>query len=380
MNLKSYVGSDGKTYQYDADAVSENDARLNTGVGQQAAAADALKPPPKKMKTQYDEGAAVDLLRRLSERGESLRDRRGGYVLYHIKDALKAAGDDPQYLKDRGLLIQKGENVDSYLSRLEAYGRSKSSFWDHPMYGQADVAAMKYAIEHDDTGQFKNLLDNVSGNEVEDVDTNAAEKDAWSKSSTKLSAFIDRMLGDLDPNDPEVRRVVNDTRGAAEMEARNRGLGTGQGGLSEMGTTQAVMQAREGLRGQHNALGLQAQSLLDNRELGAAKLDLQREQLTEAARQGDIAARNQAAQQAAQQAQSSGSTIGSIIGGGLGALGSLASFGTLAPILIPAGASLGAGIGGAASGGGGYTSYTPQRQYGYGGLGSGLGKRGYGNY
>lgn len=41
-----------------------------------------------------------------------------------------------------------------------------------------------------------------------------------------------------------------------------------------------------------------------------------------------------------------GSGVGGVLGAGLGALASIPSFGTLAPLLIPAGASAGAGVGG----------------------------------
>lgn len=50
------------------------------------------------------------------------------------------------------------------------------------------------------------------------------------------------------------------------------------------------------------------------------------------------------------QDQAWGSGIGSILGGGLGALLSIPTGGSLAPVLIPAGLGVGAAIGGAAGG------------------------------
>ena len=47
-----------------------------------------------------------------------------------------------------------------------------------------------------------------------------------------------------------------------------------------------------------------------------------------------------------------GTGIGGVIGGGLGALASAGSFGTLAPVLIPGGAMLGAAVGGMIGGAG----------------------------
>lgn len=175
----------------------------------------------------------------------------------------------------------------------------------------------------------------------------------------KLDSFYKQLMGPLPDNDPTAQYIQRHAVNAAQRY----GGAAGMNGRSTLGAGAAAAQYTSGAQAydfQRKQLAAQVGGLMNQRDLGLKELQLGYDKF-----QADLADK----QWAAQQNQNQG--IGSAIGAGLMAIPGVA----LAPYtggaslgLIGAGATIGGGLGGLASGGSG-PSYRPSRGIGNYGTG-----------
>lgn len=85
----------------------------------------------------------------------------------------------------------------------------------------------------------------------------AAKKKEQEEITKLLRAYYDELMGELDVNDPEVKRMLSIVGGQTSQMAKDRGI---EGGLSTLNTQSAMGEGLAGIRGSRRA---QAAGILD---------------------------------------------------------------------------------------------------------------------
>lgn len=209
-------------------------------------------------------------------------------------------------------------------------------------FSQPNANPNNWALTFWGSPGYEALKKRVQGTEAENAANSQAAADQAAADqrtgiTNQIQAFVNSMLGPMDPNDPVHKGLVQMGTNAAQASAGRGGL-SGRSGLA--GTQAASVAQANALPylQARSSLGLQAQGLLNNRDLGLGQLNQDWAKFMT-----DRNDRIAGLQAGAQQQQNS--MIGSLIGGGLGALGFIGGP-ALGSATMGAGASLGGSIGG----------------------------------
>lgn len=196
--------------------------------------------------------------------------------------------------------------------------------------------------------QFRTAAGFADPNKLGSAEGGAGQ--AQASGTDLLRQFAEHMMAPLDQNDPYVKSIVQSAAGAAQNDARMRGIG---GGYATANVEQNAARAGTNVQLQRNQIGANAMAQAEGINLQQAQLAQQQYQAQYQAQLGQLQA---GYQQQLGGAQGTGALIGGIGGAIIGSYGGPAGM----QAGIAAGSQLGGGIGGMIGGGSQpYLPYSP---------------------